>query len=162
MDEIPSKVVELENTTVEISPNEEMEVDESWQENREAEENGNELQFLQSPPNYLSLVLIEQLIVDVVELAEQHLSANMNPAAVLIEKRGIDIDEEKRIQKFVEEGCGCTHAKGNPCSTLFSQAHYSTMRSCCAEMTWDELNMTIMSQVKAGNVILKLKFTLLF
>ena len=52
-----------------------------------------------------------------------------------IEKRDVDIAEENRIKKFIQEGCGCTCTRW--CSSLFSEEHYLTVRAQCQELEHD-------------------------
>ena len=60
-------------------------------------------------------------------------------------------------KKFIEDTCGCTLAKGSPCSATFPLEHYVTHRMQAAELTHNELDLVIlgslMSIINTGNNI---------
>ena len=66
-----------------------------------------------------------------------------------MESRDLDEAEERKVQEFCERGCGCSLAKGRPCSSQFNQEHYCVARANAAELSWGELNMVVMGQVMA-------------
>lgn len=46
--------------------------------------------------------------------------------------------------------CGCSRLlNGKPCSSLFTQEYYESMRDCCAEMTKAELDNLLLGQIMA-------------
>ena len=58
-------------------------------------------------------------------------------------------------KKFIEDTCGCTLAKGSPCSATFPLEHYVTHPMQAAELTHNELDLEIlgslMSIINTGN-----------
>ena len=62
-----------------------------------------------------------------------------------LEQRQIDLTEQQKVSTFIAAGCGCNQA----CSAQLTEDHYNTVRANCAELTWDELNMSIMGQLMA-------------
>ena len=63
--------------------------------------------------------------------------------------RPLDLEEERKVQDFCTQGCGCKLVKNGPCSSLFAAKHYTTMQANAAELSWAELNMVDMGQVRA-------------
>jgi len=57
------------------------------------------------------------------------------------------VEVERRVQLFTTTGCGCRLANNTPCSSQFSSEHHARVRGNAAELSWNELNMTIMGQV---------------
>jgi len=66
-----------------------------------------------------------------------------------IVSRPIDDEEEEKLSRFTQRGCGCTIVNNGPCSSQFSLGHYRTMRDNCAELSWTELNMVLSGQLMA-------------
>ena len=66
-----------------------------------------------------------------------------------IEYSDADREEEERVRKFCTEGCGCALVNSSPCSTQFTIEHFREMRGNAAELSWSELNMSVMSQIMA-------------
>ena len=58
-------------------------------------------------------------------------------------------DPDPDLTRFSEKGCGCKRAKGKPCSTLFSRAHYEDYRQQCLALTRDELDLVLLGQIMA-------------
>ena len=55
------------------------------------------------------------------------------------------VDLEKiTISCFVDAGCKCKLANGNPCSQLFSASMYRSLRDECHALTRDELDLVVM------------------
>ena len=52
--------------------------------------------------------------------------------------------EEIKISCFVDAGCKCKLANGNPCSQLFSASMYRSFRDECHALTRDELDLVVM------------------
>ena len=71
----------------------------------------------------------------------------------MLEKRVIDLKEERAIEEFITSSCGCQQVNGGPCSSQFSAQHFHTTRAACAELSWDELNLSIMGQVRVIKTI---------
>ncbi len=88
------------------------------------------------------------LIVDVSEAAEEQLQQHLGGEAstIAMGQRSIDQLEEHKVRDFCATSCGCRLVNNGPCS---SQEQYTTTRANAAELTWSELNMTIMGQVMA-------------
>ena len=55
----------------------------------------------------------------------------------------MDIAEERKVEEFIEKGCGCH----DQCSSKFDANHYSTMRNDCMELAKTELDFFIMGSV---------------
>ena len=53
------------------------------------------------------------------------------------------------MREFCANGCGCTMARGRPCSSQFTHEHYCTTWANTAELSWSELNMAVIGQVMA-------------
>ena len=68
---------------------------------------------------------------------------------VPVQKRTIDEKEEKPINTFLNEGCGCHLVKGEPCFRLFSKQHYESMRNSCFELDQDALDFLLIGQIMA-------------
>ena len=51
-----------------------------------------------------------------------------NERECAIDMRQIDLDEKEAVDKFFENGCGCTLFDGKPCFTAFSKEHISFIR----------------------------------
>ena len=88
------------------------------------------------------------VIEDVTATVEEQLRQHLGPQPTVFELREVDIKEERRVQDFLVTGCGCQLANGRQWFSQFSAQQFKTMRSNCAELSWDELNMCIMSQVR--------------
>ena len=75
------------------------------------------------------------------------------------EHRSLDEEEEKKITEFINTGCGCTLNIRSHCSSVFSKKHYATMRADAFALTWNELNLAVMSEVMALTVMEKTRYT---
>lgn len=64
-----------------------------------------------------------------------------------IEKRDIDIKEERVIEEFVQTGCNCG------CSKLFSKEYYATIRAQCQELSKDSLELVVMGFLMGAQAI---------
>lgn len=53
------------------------------------------------------------------------------------------------LDTFLAESCKCQLAQNGPCSTLFPQEHFISMRENCAEMSRVELDMVVLGQLSA-------------
>ena len=91
--------------------------------------------------------LIEDLERAAQEQVQQSLGSEMK--AVQPDHRSTDLKEKEKIQEFCGTTCGCHLLKGGPCSSLFTEEHYTTTRAQAAELSWTELDMLIMGQVMA-------------
>ena len=91
------------------------------------------------------------VIEDITATVEEQLRQHLGQQPTMFEMREVDIKEERRVQEFLVTGCGCQHANGRQCSSQFSAQQFKTMRENCAELSWDELNMCIMSQVRGNH-----------
>ena len=67
-------------------------------------------------------------------------------AQVLVDLRGEDSDEEKKVDVFLRRGCGCSLAPGG-CCQQFHRTQYDQMRSWCAALSRAELDMLLMGQI---------------
>ena len=57
--------------------------------------------------------------------------------------RVIDVKERERVQAYMVEGCGCS----KQCSSRFDEAYLTKMRSDCAELTHEQLDLVVMGQL---------------
>lgn len=73
----------------------------------------------------------------------------METSTATDERRVVDMQEDHKLTEFCDIGCGCRLANGTACSKQFSRDHYATMRGHAAELSWGELNMTVMGQIMA-------------
>ena len=98
------------------------------------------------------------LIEDVTETAVQQLQSLVRDTAtdhqsarpVDLEHRAVDLEEKQKVDDFTSKGCGCHLVNNGPCSSQFSREHFEPMRASSAEMSWDQLNMVVMGQVREG------------
>ena len=81
--------------------------------------------------------------------AQEQLLPLVEASTASPEKRRVDEEEERKLAEFCATGCGCRLVNGTACSHQFSQEHYATTRGHAAELSWNELNMTVMGQVMA-------------
>ena len=61
------------------------------------------------------------------------------------EEREIDVKEKQKIETYLREGCGCA----KQCSSQFDESFLVKMRSDCAELTHQELDLLVMGQLLA-------------
>ena len=61
------------------------------------------------------------------------------------EEREIDVKERQIIEEYFMEGCGCLRR----CSSHIDESFLSKMRSNCAELTHDQLDLLVMGQLLA-------------
>ena len=57
--------------------------------------------------------------------------------------------ELSKCREFSRITCGCTKAKGKPCSTLFNEEHYTDLRAQASFLTWEQLNLVILGSIMA-------------
>ena len=63
--------------------------------------------------------------------------------------REIDRKEKRKIELFVENGCGCTLNVGMMCSLMFSIDHISSVRDQCSSFQRGELNNILFGHIMA-------------
>lgn len=68
--------------------------------------------------------------------------------AISTEMRDIDLVEERRVDAFVDKGCGCKYFNGRECSSAFTREHIS-IRGQCSAMTRPELQNVLFGHVMA-------------
>ena len=61
----------------------------------------------------------------------------------LLEQRA----ELYRCREFAKITCGCTKAKGKPCSTLFNEEHYADLRAQASFLTRKQLDLVILGSI---------------
>ena len=95
--------------------------------------------------------MIDGPIIEGVTKAAEELQLQLGAGSNVtgVEHRLFDVNEERKIQEFCSRGCGCRLFNNGPCSSHFSRDHYTTMRAQASELSWGELNMTIMGQLMA-------------
>lgn len=57
-----------------------------------------------------------------------------------------DDKEEQLISEFMSSGCGCSKIKEKSCIDQFSLDHVKALRSSCAELTHEQLDMLLFGQ----------------
>ena len=87
------------------------------------------------------------MIIDVRCEVVCQLQQNCNDSTEgLMDQRLIDGAEERAVDQFC---CGCRLVNDGPCSSQFSRPYILATRANAAELSWNELNMTVMGQVMA-------------
>ena len=64
-----------------------------------------------------------------------------------VEMREFDIAESKKVDEFVENGCGCRLYDGKQCSSAFTRDHISLIRDQCSSLTRAELHNILFGHV---------------
>ena len=59
------------------------------------------------------------------------------------EERDIDEREKQKIETYLRDGCGCV----KNCSSHFDEVYLMKIRSDCAELTHDQLDLIVMGQL---------------
>ena len=54
-----------------------------------------------------------------------------------------------KCREFVRTTCGCTRASGRPCSTLFTEDHYTNLRAQASFLTHEQLDLVILGSIMA-------------
>ena len=70
-------------------------------------------------------------------------SNNAEEAEKEEDTRAIDVKEKERVQAYMAEGCGYS----KECSSRFDEAYLTKMRSDCAELTHEQLDLAVMGQL---------------
>ncbi len=60
-----------------------------------------------------------------------------------------DIEENRLVAKFFDEGCGCSKLKGQNCVQQFSASVVQEFRSQCQQLSRNELDMILIGQLEA-------------
>ena len=69
--------------------------------------------------------------------------------AVVVENDDSFDAEERRVARFLQEGCCCKLHAGNPCSSLFTAADVLATRDECRQLTQEQRDMVLMGQFHA-------------
>ena len=93
------------------------------------------------------------IIEDVADLAQAQIQQHLQEV-VYATPRPLDLEEERKVQDFCTQGCGCKLVKNGSCSSLLAAKHATTMRANAAELSWAELNMVVMALTCLDNDIL--------
>ena len=75
--------------------------------------------------------------------------AMVTECVVDIEWSEVDKKDEKEMEDFMREGCGCKVLHGSPCCTQFPAFHDREMRNYCAELDLFALDLIVMGQIMA-------------
>ena len=67
----------------------------------------------------------------------------------MIEMRDIDVDESRKVDEFLEKGCGCKLYQNKPCSLAFSRDHFCWIRDQCLSFDRTTLSTLIFGHVMA-------------
>ena len=57
--------------------------------------------------------------------------------------------ELTKCREFIRVTCGCSKADGKPCSTLFTEEHYTDLRAQAAFLTREQLDLVILGSIMA-------------
>jgi hypothetical protein len=68
---------------------------------------------------------------------------------VTVENDDSEDAEERRITRFILEGCKCQLNSGSPCSSLLSAADLLAARDECRQLTREQMDMVVMGQLCA-------------
>ncbi len=63
--------------------------------------------------------------------------------------REIDLSEKRKVECFVQNGCGCTLNVRIMCSSIFSMDHISSVRNQCSLFERSELNNILLGHIMA-------------
>ena len=92
--------------------------------------------------------LQDSLVEEDLEIS-QRLVVNTEPVLDLHPNReNLEREETVKIQKFLNDGCGCDLVSGS-CSSTFSAESIESYRSQCSELSRAELDMAILGQLSA-------------
>ena len=83
------------------------------------------------------------------EASDTVCQAGLDDGAVVVENDDSQDAEERRVARFVAMGCKCKLNDGSPCHTLFSTSQVQRARDECHHLTWDQLDMVVMGQLRA-------------
>ena len=72
-------------------------------------------------------------------------STSAADAIILCDQRPENKKESETVEHFHQQGCGCSEK----CSSRYPLTHYTTLRSQCAELDHNALDMVIMGQLMA-------------
>ena len=72
-----------------------------------------------------------------------------NVVTVATERRGIDIDEDAKVDAFLNKGCGCTYFNGKQCSTAFTRQHICSICDQCSSFDRPTLQNILFGHVMA-------------
>lgn len=65
------------------------------------------------------------------------------------ESRDTDIEEKRKVDAFLQQGCGCKYFDGHQCSSAFTRDHLCSIRDQCTAMTRPALQNIIFGHVMA-------------
>lgn len=71
-------------------------------------------------------------------------------ATTLLLLRDCDVQENKKIVAFAQDGCKCLFGPGGRyCCTLFAKEHYKAIQCCCLELSKDQKDCVMKGQILA-------------
>ena len=68
--------------------------------------------------------------------------------SISIEEREVDLEEREKIDNFLNKECGCKLVNNGPCCYQYTKQQIESLQASCAELSWDQLNMTVVGQVR--------------
>ena len=80
---------------------------------------------------------------------EEALTRYEGQDAVSTEMRDIDLVEERKVDVFIDTGCGCKCFSGHECSSAFTREHILSIRGQCSAMTRPDLQNVLFGHVMA-------------
>ena len=78
---------------------------------------------------------------------EEESDSNEAFNAINLELRDVDKEEEKAVQSFISNTCGCSLKEGNPCSGYFDVPVIRERRMMMAELDNSQLDCVILGQI---------------
>ncbi len=77
--------------------------------------------------------------------------SNLLASDVEVEHTRSEVEEKELVIYFLRVGCGCHLWNGNNCSRQFTQEHVEEVRSQCASLSNNELDMVLLGQLMAAS-----------
>ena len=76
-------------------------------------------------------------------------NTGLDIGTVVVENDDSSDAEERRIARFMSEGCKCKLNGRNACITRFTASQLSAARDECRQLTHDQLDMVVMGQLRS-------------
>ena len=80
---------------------------------------------------------------------EETLAISQGQDVTGMEMRDIDLEEQRKVDEFIEMGCGCRYFDGCEYSSAFTREHISSIRDQCSTMTRSDLQNVLFGHVMA-------------
>ena len=93
--------------------------------------------------------IITDIDAAVEEASDIVCNTGLEHGSVVVENDDDTDAEDRRIARFLSQGCKCQLHNGNPCYTLFTASQLSVVRDECRQLSRDEMDMVVMGQLRA-------------